>query len=66
MPPEPSSIFYYLKLNSGIGHFEACRKGIFRYMPSPFYPASVVLFQHHGGMVNHMQVLATTSSTVNN
>ena len=28
-------------------------------MPSPFYPSSVVLFQLHGGMVSHMQVLAT-------
>ena len=35
-------------------------------MSSPFYPASVVLFQLHGGMVNHMQVLAIPSSTVNN
>ena len=35
-------------------------------MPPPFYPASVVLFQLHGDMVSHMQVLATPSSTVNN
>ena len=35
-------------------------------MPSPFYPASVVLSQHHGGTFSHMQVLATPSSTVNN
>ena len=28
LPPEPSSIFYYLKLNSGIWHQEACLKGI--------------------------------------
>ena len=35
-------------------------------MPFPFYPASVVLFQLNGGMVSHMQVLATPSSTVNN
>ena len=34
--------------------------------PSPFYPASVVLFQLHGGMVSHMQVLATPSSIVHN
>ena len=34
-------------------------------MPSPFYPASVVLFMLHRGM-SHMQVLATPSSTVNN
>ena len=36
------------------------------YMPSPFYSASVVLFQLHGGMVSHMQALATPSSTVHN
>ena len=34
--------------------------------PSPFYPASVVLFQLHGGMVSHMQVIPTPSSTVLN
>ena len=28
-------------------------------MPSPFYPASVVLFQLYGGIVSHMQALAT-------
>ena len=33
-------------------------------MPSPFYSASVVLFQLHGGMVSHMQALATPSITV--
>ena len=36
-----------------------------RYMPSPFYPSSVVLFQLHGGMVSHMQVLATHLTTYN-
>ena len=35
-------------------------------MPSPFYPASVVFFQLHGGMVIHLQALATPSSTVHN
>ena len=40
--------------------------GDFLGMPSPFYQASVVLFQLHGGKVSHMQVLATPSSTVNN
>ena len=35
-------------------------------MPAPFYPASVVLFQLHGGMVSLMQALATPSSTVHN
>ena len=38
-------------------------------MPSPFYPASVVLLQFNGGhlegMVSHIQLLATQSSTVN-
>ena len=41
-------------------------KGFLRYMPSPFYSASVVLFQLYGGMVSHMQALATPSSTVHN
>ena len=44
----------------------ALGKGISRYMPSPFDSASVVLFQLHGGMVSHMQALATPSSTVLN
>ena len=42
---------------------EACSqpwvRGFLRYMPRPFYSASVVLFQLHGGMVSHMQALAT-------
>ena len=33
------------------------------YIPSPFYLESVVL---HGGMVSHMQVLATLTSTLHN
>ena len=40
--------------------------GFLRYMPSLFYSASVVLFQLHGGLVSHMQALATPSSTVHN
>ena len=59
-----------LKLNSGIGHKEAysktCERGFVRYMLAPFYPASVVHFQLHGGMVSHMQVLATPFLTVHN
>ena len=35
-------------------------------MPSPFYPAGVVFFQLHGGMVSLIQALATLSSTVHN
>ena len=70
LPQEPSSILYYLKLNSGIGYYEACSqpwvRGFLRYKPSPFYSASVVLFQLHEGMVSHMQALATPSSTVHN
>ena len=27
-------------------------------MPSPFYSASEVLYQFHGGMVSHIQALA--------
>ena len=40
--------------------------GFIRCMPSPYYPAIVVLFQLHGGMVSYMWVLATPSSTVHN
>ena len=68
LPPKPSSIFYYPKLNSNIGHYEAFSQSWVRvfvmYMPSPFYPSRVVLFQLHGGMVNHMQVLNTHFSIV--
>ena len=35
-------------------------------MPSTFYPASVVFFQVHGGMVSFKQALDTPSSTVHN
>ena len=70
LPPEPSLLFYNLKLNSGIGHYEACSQpwemGIICYKPSPDYPASVVLFQLHGGIISHMQVLATPSLAVHN
>ena len=45
---------------------QPCERGFVRYMPSPFYPSRVVLFQLHGGMVSHMQVLATHFSTVYN
>ena len=67
---EQSSILYYIMLNSGIRHYEAssqtCERGFVRYMPSPFYPSNVAFFQLHGGMVSHMQVLATHFSTVHN
>ena len=33
-------------------------------MPSPYYPASIALFQLDGRMVSHTQVLATPSSAV--
>ena len=36
------------------------------YAISLLYPASVVLFQLHGGMVSHMQALAIPSLTVHN
>ena len=48
------------------GLSQPCERGFVRYMPSPFYPSSVVLFQLHGGMVSHMQVLATHFSTLHN
>ena len=36
------------------------------YMPSPFYPASILVLQLQGGIVSLMQALATPSSTVHN
>ena len=39
-------------------------RGFLWYMPSPFYSASVELFQLHGGIVSHMQALVKPSSTV--
>ena len=35
---------------------QPCERVFVRYMMSPFYPSSLVLFQLHGGMVSHMQV----------
>ena len=63
LPPESSSILYYFKLNSGRACCQHWVRGFLRYMPSPFYSARVVLFQLHGGMVSHMQTLATPSCT---
>ena len=61
---------YYPKLNSSIGHYDAFshpwERGFIRYMPSPFYPASILFFQLHGGMVSRIQALPTPSSTVHN
>ena len=34
-------------------------------MPSPFYPASILFLQLHGGMVSLMQALATPSTVHN-
>ena len=40
---------------------------VVRYMPSPFYTASVVLFQLHGCVVSHhIQVIATPLLSVHN
>ena len=64
LTPELSSILYYLRLHSGMDTKRPFEREFVRYVPSPFYPASVVLFQLHGGMVSHMQVLVTHSSTV--
>ena len=33
---------------------------------TPFYTAIVVFFKLHGGIISHMLVLATPSSTVHN
>ena len=57
LPPEPSSILSWIQALDTKRPIAS---------PSPFYPASVVLFQLHGGMVSHMQVLPTPSSTVHN
>ena len=62
LPPEPSSICYYLKLNSGIGHYEACLKGYcysFLYSNCSAFPAS-------WGIISHMLLLATPSLTMYN
>ena len=70
LPPKPLSIFNYPNLNSSIGHYDAfsqpLEKGFIRYMPSPSYPASILFFQLHGGMVSLMQALATPFSTIHN
>ena len=68
MPPEPSSIFYYLKLSSGIGHKEACNHHCKMGLLNICHIVSIqqALIQLHGGMISHMQVLATPSSIVHN
>ena len=57
LPPEPSSIFYYLELKN-IGDLEACiqpcGRGFVMYM----------LFLMHGCIVIHMQVFGTPSLTL--
>ena len=62
LPQEPSSILYYLcwirALDTKRPVASLVKGGLlYRYMPSPFYPSSVVFFQLHGGMVSHMQEL---------
>ena len=52
--------FTYLKLNQALDTKRPVA------IPSPFFTASSVLFQLHRGMVSHIQVLPTTSSTVHN
>ena len=52
LTPEPWLIFYYLKLKSGN-----------RYMPSPYYPASVMLFTASWG---YGQSYASISHTLLN
>ena len=69
LPPEPSSIF---SIESWIQALDTKRpvaslaKGDLLGICHLLFSASVVLFQLHGGMVSHMQVLATPSSTVHN
>ena len=68
LPQQPSSILYSLMFNSGIGYKEVCsllcERGFVRFMPFPIYPSNLVLFQLHGGMVSHMQVLAMHHNTI--
>ena len=64
---ESSSIFYYVKLILDIKRPVTSLVNVdLLGMPSPFYPASVALLQLHGGMVSHMKILPTPSSTVHN
>ena len=58
LPPELSSIIYYLKLNSGVVHKEACLKGIchsFLYSNCSAFQG----FSSFMGVISHMLVLAT-------
>ena len=60
--PEPSSILYYLQLNSGIGHTKKpAERGFVRYMPFPFYPASCSVFP---ATWEHGQSYASNSHTL--
>ena len=62
LPPEPLSILYYLQELDNKRPVESLWR--VKYMPSPSYPVSVVLFQLHGGIVSPMQVLPTPFSTM--
>ena len=46
-------------INIVLSYIEIRHWGFVRYMPSPFYPLNVMLSSFMGGMVSHMQVLAT-------
>ena len=64
LPPEPSSILYYLELNLSIGPNRPVASLAEGGLESSgrikcFYTVSVVLFQLHGCVVSHMQVLAS-------
>ena len=70
---EPSSILYYLELNSGNRPVDRFAEGggggggvVVSNMPSPFYIASVVLFQLHRCVVSPMQGLVTPLISVHN
>ena len=68
LPPKPSSIFYYPKLN-----FQALDtkrsvaslgKGDFLNITISFLSSKFSVFQLYVGMVSHMQALVTLSSTI--
>ena len=60
--PQPWLIFYYLKFNQALDTKNLVASLGKRDLLSICH--CVVLFQLHGGIVSHMQVLATLSSTV--
>ena len=63
LPQEPSSIFYYLKLNSGSWD---TKRPVERGFVTPFYTAIVVLFQAFPASWGDNQSYASISHTILN